>query len=80
MFAIGLVGLFNILRYFYYHQYLSIPFEPQFFVLTTFFLVIAWWCGKQFDRAKYYSEHDPLTTTYNRRTVEERYQKLSLIS
>ena len=36
--AIGIVGLFNLLRYFYYHQYLEIPFRANFFILTTIFL------------------------------------------
>lgn len=74
--AIGIVGLFNLLRYFYYHQYLELPFRANFFILTTIFLSIAWWCGKQFDSVKYYSEKDPLTDTYNRRTVERSFQKI----
>lgn len=76
-FAVGVVGLFNILRYFYYHRYLGLPFEANFFILTGFFLLVAWWCGKQFDRAKYYSEKDPLTDTYNRRTIEQTFEKLA---
>ncbi|MGN7388910.1 GGDEF domain-containing protein [Sporosarcina sp. SAFN-015] len=75
--AIGVVGLFNVIRYFYYHQYLGLPFEANFFVLTAFFLAIAWWCGKQFDRVKYFSEKDPLTDTYNRRTIESSFQKIA---
>lgn len=75
--AIGIVGLFNLLRYFYYHQYLELPFKANFFILTTIFLAIAWWCGKQFDNVKYYSEKDPLTDTYNRRKVEQSFQKIA---
>nr|WP_255726892.1 GGDEF domain-containing protein [Sporosarcina sp. ACRSM] len=45
--------------------------------MTAIFLAIAWWCGKQFDRAKYYSEKDPLTNTYNRRTLERSFRKLA---
>ena len=78
--SVAIVALFNILRYFYYHQYLAIPFKANFFVLTTIFLAIAWWCGKQFDRVKYYSEKDPLTNTYNRFTVESYFQKRKLRS
>ena len=78
LFAIGVVGLFNILRYFYYHQYFELPFKANFFVLTTVFLLIAWWCGKQFDRAQYYSKKDPLTNTYNRRALELYFQKHAL--
>ncbi len=76
LFVAGVVALFNILRYFYYHRYMGLPFHMNFFVLTTIFLVIAWWSGKQFDRATYYSEKDPLTQVYNRRTVEKKYLRL----
>jgi len=75
IYAVGVVILFNILRYFYYHQYLELPFKLNFFILTSIFLTIAWCAGRQFDRAKYLSENDPLTKTYNRRTVEQYFQK-----
>ncbi|MDN4608064.1 GGDEF domain-containing protein [Sporosarcina highlanderae] len=75
--AIGVVGLFNVIRYFYYHQYLGIPFTLDFFILTAFFLTVAWWGGKQFDRVKYFSEKDPLTNTFNRRTIERSFQKIA---
>lgn len=77
IFAVGVVTIFNILRYFYYHVYLALRFELNFFILTIIFLTVAWWCGKQYDRAKYYSEKDPLTDTYNRRTIEYIYPRLS---
>ncbi|SES38571.1 GGDEF domain-containing protein [Psychrobacillus sp. OK032] len=77
--AIGVVLLFNLLRYLYYHQYLALPFKWNFFILTFIFLVIAWWSGKQFDNVKYMSERDPLTGTYNRRTVEQTFQKLARV-
>lgn len=34
-------------------------------------LLIAYWCGKQYDRAKFYSEKDVLTGLYNRRFIYE---------
>ncbi|NYF24791.1 GGDEF domain-containing protein [Sporosarcina sp. JAI121] len=77
--AVGIVGLFNVFRYFYYHQYLGLPFKANFFILTLIFLVIAWWGGHQFDRVKFLSEKDPLTKTYNRRTVEQSFQKVTQI-
>ena len=52
--------------------------KADFLILTAIFLLVAWWCGKQFDRAQYYSEKDPLTNTYNRRTLEQSFQKLSM--
>lgn len=78
LFAVGIVCLFNVIRYFYYHQYLGLHFEANFFILTAIFTSVAWWCGKQYDQAKYYSEKDPLTNTYNRRTIDQSFQKLSL--
>lgn len=77
--ATGIVLLFNIIRYFYYHQYLATPFNWTFFILSALFLSIAWWAGKQFDKVKYISERDPLTGTYNRRTVEQHFQKAAKI-
>lgn len=78
VFAIGVVFLFNLCRYFYYHQYMGLPFKANFLILTTVFLLVAWWCGKQFDRAQYYSEKDPLTNMYNRRLWERSFSKLAL--
>lgn len=75
-FAIGIVALFNVMRYIYYHVYLGLKFEMNFFILFVIFTSIAWWCGKQYDRAKYYSEKDPLTNTYNRRMIEMLYPRL----
>ncbi|VEF49014.1 diguanylate cyclase [Bacillus freudenreichii] len=75
-FSVFVVALFNVLRYFYYHYYLGLPFKADFFILTAIFMSIAWWCGKQYDRAKYYSEKDALTNTFNRRTVERKFNAL----
>ena len=36
-------------------------------------LPLAWWFGKQYDKAKYYSEKDPLTGIYNRRYIESAF-------
>lgn len=74
--SVGVVILFNLLRYYYYHVYFDHPFKLNFFYLTFIFMIVAWWCGKQFDRAKFYSEKDPLTNLYNRRTIEEKYHEL----
>lgn len=76
IFAIGVVALFNVMRYIYYHVYLELKFEASFFILLVVFLSISWWSGKQYDRAKYYSEKDPLTNTYNRRMIEILYPRI----
>lgn len=74
--SIGIVIIFNIIRYFYYHQYLALPFKGNFFILTAFFMIVAWGCGFLYDRAQFYSTIDPLTNTYNRRMIEQSFQKL----
>lgn len=73
--AVGIVIMFNILRYYYYHQYMGVKFEPSFFILTAIFLAVALLGGKQYDLAKFYAERDPLTNTYNRRVVEKMFNK-----
>lgn len=73
--AVGIVIMFNILRYFYYHQYMGVKFEPTFFILTAIFLLFALLGGKQYDLAKFYAERDTLTNTYNRRVVEKMFNK-----
>jgi diguanylate cyclase (GGDEF)-like protein len=47
-------------------QYIEVPI----------LLPIAWWIGKQYDKAKYYSENDPLTGIYNRRYVESAFAEI----
>ncbi|WP_019412535.1 diguanylate cyclase [Paenisporosarcina sp. TG20] len=75
-YAVGIVVLFNILRY-YYMEYFDVPKEYNYLILAPLFLLIPWWAGKQYDRAKFYSEIDPLTETYNRRIVEKQFQILA---
>ncbi|MFC7364986.1 MULTISPECIES: GGDEF domain-containing protein [Bhargavaea] len=76
--AAGIVVLFNIIRYFYYHVYLDVPFDGSFFVLTAIFLAIAYAGGYQYDRADYLSRRDPLTGAYNRRSLIDYVRKLRL--
>lgn len=75
IYALGIVIMFNILRY-YYHEYFDVPNHINYFILAPLFLLIPWWAGKQYDLAKFYSEIDPLTNTYNRRIVKKQFQML----
>lgn len=43
-------------------------------------LALAWWFGKQYDKAKFYSEKDSLTGIYNRRFVEAFFPKIKAIT
>ena len=42
--------------------------------------VISWWLGFQYDKAKFYSDKDVLTKTYNRRYIYVTFPKLRLES
>ncbi len=47
-------------------------------VILAIFSFIGWQLGKQYDKAKYYSEKDELTGTYNRRYMNQKiFNKLS---
>jgi diguanylate cyclase (GGDEF)-like protein len=41
-----------------------------------FSLCLAWWCGKQYDKANFLSEKDVLTEVYNRRYVLQIFSKM----
>jgi diguanylate cyclase (GGDEF)-like protein len=41
---------------------------------------IGYWTGKQYDKAKYFSEIDPLTDLYNRRFVMNTFEKITSIA
>ncbi|HLO12103.1 MAG TPA: GGDEF domain-containing protein [Pseudoneobacillus sp.] len=43
-------------------------------------LTLAWWFGKQYDKAKFYSDKDFLTGIYNRRYVETIFPKIEAIT
>jgi diguanylate cyclase (GGDEF)-like protein len=43
-------------------------------------LTLAWWFGKQYDKAKFYSEKDTLTGIYNRRFIEDFFPKIKAIA
>lgn len=47
------------------------------FIYTPFLLPIIWFLGKQYDKAKFYSEKDILTKLYNRRFVLTFFPKQS---
>lgn len=58
--------VFLIIRIVAYYQYNYTA--PPILAVICFF--VAWWLGKQYDRAKFYSEKDALTGLYNRRFVD----------
>lgn len=39
-------------------------------------VLTAWWFGKQYDKAKFFSEKDPLTEVYNRRFIYKSFSKV----
>ncbi|XFO67319.1 hypothetical protein SPSIL_035140 [Sporomusa silvacetica DSM 10669] len=59
---------FGLRVYAYYNFNLSFSYPP---ILGIVCCIVAWWMGKQYDRAKFYSEKDSLTGLYNRRYVDK---------
>jgi diguanylate cyclase (GGDEF)-like protein len=41
---------------------------------------IGYWIGKQYDKAKYFAEKDPLTNLYNRRFVMNAFEKITSLA
>jgi diguanylate cyclase (GGDEF)-like protein len=73
--TVSLVLFFNLI--YSTHYYLRDGFiEWIEYLGYPIMLPIAWWFGKQYDMAKYYSEKDSLTGIYNRRYVETIFPKI----
>jgi diguanylate cyclase (GGDEF)-like protein len=59
------------------HYYLRDGFISQIeFIGFPILIGLAWWCGKQYDIVKYYSEKDTLTNLYNRRYIDTFISKI----
>lgn len=61
------------------YNYQTLQSSIRTFIDTTVLIVTTvtlWWLGKQYDKAKFYSEKDYLTGLYNRRFIEEIFPKL----
>lgn len=50
------------------------------YIILGFYLILGWWLGKKYDKAKYDSERDALTNLYNRRYVLENFPKMKRLS
>jgi diguanylate cyclase (GGDEF)-like protein len=75
MTAILIVGTLNVLYMF--HYYLRDGFIAEIeFIGFPIMIALAWWCGKQYDVVKYYSEMDTLTKLYNRRYMNQYISKI----
>jgi diguanylate cyclase (GGDEF)-like protein len=75
MTAILIVSTLNLL--YMAHYYLRDGFIAQVeFIGFPIMVALAWWCGKQYDVVKYYSEMDTLTKLYNRRYMDRFISKI----
>lgn len=73
--TLTVIGLFTIATYFF----IDLQTTSMYISLISLGYVIgAWVLGYQYDRAKYFSEHDGLTGVYNRRYLSELVTKLLL--
>ena len=54
--------------------------SPMEYIGLPFMLALSVWFGKQYDKARYYSEKDILTGLYNRRFVDSFFPKIKMIS
>jgi diguanylate cyclase (GGDEF)-like protein len=58
-----------------YHDYQGYPYIVDILTIP-FYVAVAWWLGKQYDKVKYLSQKDALTGVYNRRFVDDYLPKL----
>ncbi|WP_426449892.1 GGDEF domain-containing protein [Paenibacillus sp. S-38] len=63
---------------YYYHRDSTV--DPADLLGYPLFVLLSWWAGLQYDRAKYYSEKDTLTELYNRRFVTDSFGRLSALA
>jgi diguanylate cyclase (GGDEF)-like protein len=49
-------------------------------IISGIYLILGWWLGKKYDKAKYDSERDTLTNLYNRRYFREIFPKMKALS
>jgi diguanylate cyclase (GGDEF)-like protein len=75
MTAILIVSILNLL--YMAHYYLRDGYIAQLeFIGFPIMVGLAWWCGKQYDVVKFYSEMDSLTKLYNRRYMNRCISKI----
>jgi diguanylate cyclase (GGDEF)-like protein len=70
----------NATRYYLEFLRYGVIFDWSVVSLTIGLGLLSWWLGKQYDKAKFFSEKDYLTGVYNRRFVEEKFPKLVALS
>lgn len=68
-----IVGIpYTLYNYTILHSPIRLLIDSSVLLITT---ILVWWLGKQYDRAKFYSEKDYLTGIYNRRFIDELFPK-----
>ncbi|WP_235496992.1 GGDEF domain-containing protein [Aneurinibacillus migulanus] len=60
----------------HWSSYKSVHVDVFHLAATFVYIAIGWYLGKKYDEAKFYSEKDPLTNTYNRRFMNRIFPKL----
>jgi diguanylate cyclase (GGDEF)-like protein len=73
--AIG-IALFFHLSLMLYYFYRDGIIEKVDLLSSPFLILASFWAGKQYDKAKYYSDKDVITGLYNRRYVQDTFKRI----
>jgi diguanylate cyclase (GGDEF)-like protein len=75
-----IITIFFIISYFVMWYIGNEPLNYFYLVASILFCIFGWLFGKQYDKAKYFSEKDVLTDVFNRRFVERITPKLMALA
>ncbi|RXT03924.1 GGDEF domain-containing protein [Ammoniphilus sp. CFH 90114] len=74
--SLAVIAFFSWTLLIFYYYYVHGNVDEIYVLVAIIYILVGWWLGKQYDKAKFYSEKDPLTQAYNRRYILEKLPKL----
>ncbi|RKN65462.1 GGDEF domain-containing protein [Paenibacillus ginsengarvi] len=78
--SIGLSFVIQSFYVIYFYHFLGKQPELVLWCAYPALLGVFYWMGRQYDKATYYSERDPLTNLYNRRFISHVFDKIQAIA